>query len=148
MKVLVVGYGNTLRSDDGFGPAVVRELQGRVDAAQVRVLEQQLLTLDLIDAVANCRLLVLVDAAATGNAGELGEREISAGNANTGALGHDLSPEQLLALSRELMGSQPRCLMLSTLPLSMELGETLSPEVAAVVPLAVERVLDLSLQSA
>jgi len=32
-KVLIVGIGNTLRSDDGFGPTLVNQLKSRINAA-------------------------------------------------------------------------------------------------------------------
>ena len=37
-QALVIGYGNTLRGDDAFGPHVAAQLQSVVDKEQVRVL--------------------------------------------------------------------------------------------------------------
>lgn len=31
-KVVIVGIGNIMRGDDGFGPALIEELSGRIDA--------------------------------------------------------------------------------------------------------------------
>ena len=42
--VLVIGYGNTLRGDDGFGPCVASLLAQRTQAADVEILTPQQLT--------------------------------------------------------------------------------------------------------
>ncbi|MBN2096851.1 MAG: hydrogenase maturation peptidase HycI [Candidatus Omnitrophica bacterium] len=36
-KVVIVGIGNTLRGDDGFGPALIGNLQGKVQAVCIDV---------------------------------------------------------------------------------------------------------------
>lgn len=140
---LVIGYGNTLRSDDGFGPYVVRALGERCEASSLRLIEQQLLTVDLCDELEQTAICVLVDAATTGDVGALQVRRIESSHAELGPMGHDLSPAQLLALTEQLTGQTPTCWLLTTRVLTTELGEELSPEVAAVIPAAVARVLAL-----
>jgi hypothetical protein len=105
------------------------------------VREQQLLTLELFEDATQCDLLVLNDVATVGTEGMLDEREVVPGSAGMGALGRDMSPEQFLALLRAFTGKAPRCVLLSTLALSLELGEGPTAPVEALVPVALERVL-------
>lgn len=135
-KVVVVGYGNTLRSDDGFGPAVAELLRSRLSEPRVRVLSRQLLTVDLVADLEQAEFCVLVDAATHGQLGALTLREIVPEPTEPATLGHELSPASLLGLTRQLCGRAPACVLVSTPAQSVELGETLSNEVAALVEIA------------
>jgi len=140
---LVIGYGNTLRCDDGFGPAVIAELTARGNVAGVQYLEKQLLTVDLVEELEQVSFCVFVDAATTGDIGALVEKWVEPNDEEITVLGHDLTPSALLALARKLSGKIPTCVLLSTRLLNAELGEILSPEVAALVPKTAARVLEL-----
>lgn len=39
MKVLILGVGNSLRGDDGFGPTVVKELKSEIIDPQIEILD-------------------------------------------------------------------------------------------------------------
>ncbi|MEM3872298.1 MAG: hydrogenase maturation protease [Nitrososphaeria archaeon] len=39
MKVLILGVGNLLRSDDGFGPTVVKELKDEITDPEIEILD-------------------------------------------------------------------------------------------------------------
>lgn len=141
---LVVGYGNTLREDDGFGPYVIRALAASTLSAKLCLLERQLLTVELCDELEQAEVCVFVDAATTGDLGAVSVRRVEASHAARGAIGHDLSPAQLLALTEQLTGKAPPCWLVTTRALSTELGEGLTDIVARVVPCAVECVLRLT----
>src|SRR5262245_41264787 len=63
--VLVIGYGNTLRGEDGIGPAVAEEVAAR-GLPGVRVIVAHQLTPELAADIADARLVVFVDAAVSG----------------------------------------------------------------------------------
>ena len=131
--VLVVGYGNILRQDDGFGPAVADRLRDCVNDQRIRILTRQLLSVDLAADLERVGLCVLIDAATTGPRGELAVREVLPEPVEVGTVGHELSAVALLGLTQQLLGRAPRCILLSTLPDSMEFGESLTATVAALV---------------
>ena len=150
--VLVVGYGNPLRSDDGVGPVVAERLAAdpRLLGADVRAEHQ--LTPELALDASRASLLVLVDAAEDLEAGEVAVRRIDHGGAAGPGLPeeagppltHHLDPGGLLALARQLFGSAPAEIVIIGIgPASLEVGETLSPEVEAAVPRVVEAVAAL-----
>ena len=74
--VLIVGYGNPLRSDDGIGWHAARLLatDPRLDGA--RVLARHQLAPELAADVSRASLVVLVDAAAKGDPGSVAVRRI------------------------------------------------------------------------
>jgi hydrogenase maturation protease len=150
--VLVVGYGNPLRSDDGVGPAVAERLatDPRLRGADVRA-EHQLTPELALDASA-ASLLVLIDAAEDVAAGEVAVRRLGPdGAAGVGLveeagppLTHHLDPGALLGLARQLFGAAPEeVIMIGIGPASLEVGETLSPQVQVAVARAVELVAGL-----
>ncbi len=150
--VLVVGYGNPLRSDDGVGPAVAERLatDPRLRGADVRA-EHQLTPELALDASA-ASLLVLVDAAEDVAAGESAVRRLGPGGAAGGGpveeagppLTHHLDPAALLGLARQLFGAAPaEVVIIGIGPASLEVGETLSSVVETAVSRAVELIADL-----
>jgi len=142
-RVLVIGYGNTLRRDDGFGPIVAARLRERVQHPQVKILTRQLLSVELVTDLEQADLCVLVDAATTGATGQLDVREVEAQAIEVGSIGHDLSAASLLGLTQQLMGRSPKCILHSTLPASMDLGEELTQHVAALVGPTVDTIARL-----
>ena len=75
--VLVIGFGNELRADDGVGPAIAERLGSDPRAAGARVLAVRQLTPDLALDVASCSLVVLVDATVELEPGGIAIRELS-----------------------------------------------------------------------
>jgi hydrogenase maturation protease len=141
--VLVVGYGNGLRSDDGVGPAVAARLAGdpRLAGADVRVMHQ--LTPELALDASRVSLLVLVDASADAPAGEVAvtrlDPEAVPGEAGE-AMSHHVDPAGIVGLARELWGVAPPVVLVSVGIASLEAGERLTPAVEAAVPRAVDAV--------
>lgn len=152
--VLVIGYGNPLRSDDGAGPVVAERLAAdpRLLGAEIRA-EHQLTPEVAIDA-SRVALLVLVDADERVPAGEVVVRELAAASGASGTraptgrdgrggppLTHHVDPSSLLALAAELWGAAPRTVVVGIGPQSLDLGDELTPVVAAAVPRAVDAVV-------
>src|SRR5688500_920322 len=68
---LVIGYGNPLRGDDGFGWQIAQQLAGLLIDESVTVLAVQQLTPELAEAVGRASLVMFVDAHAGGRPGQL-----------------------------------------------------------------------------
>jgi hydrogenase maturation protease len=135
---LVLGYGNTLRGDDGVGPAVARAVADwRLPG--VRALAVHQLTPELAAEVADAAQALFVDAAVGGGV-ELQPLEPSA--PRTG-LGHVSDPQGLLALAQALHGRSPRAWLLTVPAPCVEFGETLSDEARRGVRTALERLRGL-----
>lgn len=145
VDILLIGYGNTLRSDDGVGPGVARALAGD---DRTTVIEAVQLLPEHIEMAARADRVVLVDAAADLEAGVLRSEQLVAGSANGPLLGvHDLNPNGLVRAVAELYGAHPEVWLVSVGAASFELGEAFSPVVEAALPeivAVVERLLERS----
>jgi hydrogenase maturation protease len=121
--VLVIGYGNTLRGDDGIGPAVAGAVAG-LGLPGVRVLVARQLTPELAADIADARLVVFVDAAA-------GPEPVTAVRLGAAAGGpvmtHAADPRDLLALARAAYGRSPEAWLVTAAGADFGFRDGLSP---------------------
>jgi hydrogenase maturation protease len=139
-ELLVIGYGNELRGDDGVGPRVARAVAGW-QRPGVRALAVHQLTPELADELATVGRVVFVDAAADAD-GVVCWRHVHPAGAPA-RLGHAGDPGWLLGLADALTGRSPRA-WLATIP-ARELGycETLSPAAMRGATAVLRRIADL-----
>ena len=122
-KVLVIGYGNTLRRDDGVGPFVTDHLE---PSPGLHVITSHQLTPELAEPVSQADLVVFVDARADLAAGEIVMEPLPPRGST---LIHRLDPGTLLQWSLKLYGRVPEAILIGIGAASFDLGEGLSPEV-------------------
>ena len=151
-RVLVVGVGNVLRADDGFGVAVARRLAGRDLPAGVTVAETGIGGIHLVhELMAGYEALIVVDAVDRGRPpGSV--LVIEADVIDVGDLPldtrHDLLadmhlaiPERALMVARAVGVLPERTIIVGCQPQETEtLGVGLSAEIAAAVDVAVGEV--------
>ena len=118
LKILLLGYGNEYRGDDGIGPVILQRV-----AAEVEKIPLQELTLDLAETLAQYELVVFIDAAVSGD--PVAWRELKAAHLPS-PLSHHLPPETLLFYAETLYQRTPRAFLLSVRGYSFEFGERLS----------------------
>jgi len=136
-RVLVVGYGNALRSDDGVGWHAARLLAGDPRLADVVVMAEHQLAPELALDLSTASLVILVDASTETPAGTVTVRPLAAaggGSAGGGTSSHHVDPGLLLALALQLYGSAPEAIVVSVGVAEMGHGEALTPRVAAALP--------------
>lgn len=114
--ILVIGYGNPLRRDDGAGPELARRLADRWEArgAAVRLIEEhQLLpelAADLVEP--GVEMVLFVDTDAEADTPQVRRVRPKPG---TPASTHHLTPQRLLSMAR-IMGPVPPRAWLATIP--------------------------------
>ena len=135
-KTLIIGYGNSLRGDDGIGPAVARALASEAPAA----IDCHQLTPELAECLAEVELAVFVDAAVNTKPGIVVVHELQGASARSSALVHSTDPKALLDLTMKLYGRSPRAFLVTIGVSSMALGEVLSEAAAEAFPKAVAAV--------
>lgn len=143
MALLVIGYGNPLRRDDGFGGVVARQVAaGRAGRRTVALACHQL-TPELAEPIGGADLVVFVDACQGPCPGRVSWQPVEP--APPGApFSHALDPAALLAWARDLFGGCPGGLLVSVDAADLGYGEGLSPAVEAAVPEVVERICRLA----
>lgn len=123
-RLLVIGYGNTLRRDDGVGPRVagaVKEMQ----LPGVQVLAPQQLVPELAAHIARARAVIFVDAIAE-KTERVELRELAVGP-DCPDFTHAGDPSALLALVKHIYGNNPPGWILAIPGEDFAFGETLSP---------------------
>ncbi len=153
-SVLVIGYGNTLRRDDGAGVRAAELMAADPRFTGVEVLTAYQLTPELSLDIGTASLVVFVDADVRGLPGAIDVRELSPGGgvradvsrppglerADQGASSHHVGADEVLALARELTGASPRAVAVGIGVADLELGEGLSAPVEAALPRVVDAV--------
>jgi hydrogenase maturation protease len=141
--VLVVGYGNSLRSDDGVGwhAAGLLAIDPRLAAA--RVLARHQLVPELAVDVSRASLVVLVDAAADGDPGSLSVRRVRPRPPTSATWSHHFAPETLAGLAEVLYGFAPSIVLVSVAAGSLAEGDRLSIALERALPEVVEVVADV-----
>lgn len=156
LPVLVLGYGNTLRRDDGVGVLVADAVAADVRLAhavgegRVIVATAYQLTPEVALDFAAASLVVLIDADMAGLPGAIAVHELDAGGGESeaadvravpGSSSHHVGAAELLALARELAGTAPPAVSIGIGVADLELGDGISGAVERAVPHAVDAVV-------
>lgn len=159
-RVLVIGFGNIYRRDDGVGWAVVNALRRRLAQPELAAGEDGIDALDestaAVDSIALHQLLpelaelfaryarvIFVDAHVEHLPTPILEERLEA-CFRPAAVSHILHPCTLLALAEQMHGKAPEGLLLSVRGHDFDFGEGLSPATQALVPATVARILELA----
>ena len=134
---LVIGYGNTLRGDDGVGPRVAEAI-GKLNLPGVHALVCQQLSPEYADPVSRAHTVVFVDAAVDAPR-EVQLRKLEPGESSQ-LMAHAADPRTLLALARDVFGHAPQAWWLTIPAVKLDFSETLTPEAQRGFAEAVERI--------
>ncbi|MDD5140083.1 MAG: hydrogenase maturation protease [Verrucomicrobiales bacterium] len=124
-EILVIGYGNTLRGDDGVGPRVA-EAVGNLRLPGVRTLVCQQLSPEHAAPISLARTVIFVDAAVDAPK-EVQFRRL-APNDTSQLMAHAADPRTMLALSRDVFGQVPQAWWLTIPAVDLSFREDFSPE--------------------
>jgi hydrogenase maturation protease len=144
---LVIGYGNPLRADDGFGWVVAQRLRERLNGddpfGDVVVLAEHQLTPELAEPVSRTRLVIFVDAREGDQPGRVDCRGVASTGDGTLVFSHDVGPSSLVRMARLLYGACPTALVVSIVGADFGYGTALSPVAQAAIPGVIRRIRGL-----
>ena len=133
MAVLIIGYGNLLRSDDGVGQRIAEAIatwkQTGVrspDLSGVESLAVHQLTPDLAEPLSSVERAIFVDACYITLTDRVSIQPLAPTTALS-PLGHSCTPESLLALALALYGKAPQAWLVQVPGENFDLGDRLSP---------------------
>lgn len=142
--VLVIGFGNDLRSDDGAGRAVAEMVSDLgLPGVEVRAMSQ--LTPELALDIAGRRLVVFVDADV--DATEVKVRTVTAGPPGLGTMTHHGDPATILSLTSKVGPLPDDAVVISIPATNLEMGFQLSHGTERAVGEAVDLIADMAQSS-
>jgi len=141
-EILVIGYGNPLRGDDGVGPVIAEELARRIcdPDSKVQVVACHQLNPELAEPIAQTRAVIFIDASFDLKPGEVRVTAVSPDRFSPSAFAHSMKPAALLATASELYGQAPPAKSVGIGASSFETGMNLTPQVRKAVSIAVAAV--------
>jgi hydrogenase maturation protease len=146
-RVVVLGIGNVLNSDDGLGPFVARTLQAGWDLdGDAEILDAGTPGMDIISLLHGADAAIFVDAVrdqgGPGDVKRYDRAEIVKGGTKTSMSPHEPGLREAL-LAMEFRGGGPSEVILwGAIPESIELGTVLTATMRRSVPAIVEGVLE------
>jgi len=141
LQLLVIGYGNTLRRDDGVGPTVAEAIEA-LALPGVSALSPALLAPELAEVVSRAATVVFVDAAVDAPR-EVQMRKLTPADTSQ-LMAHAASPATLLAMARDVFGHAPQGWLLTIPVEEMGIGEALSPFAQQGVRVSIELISKLA----
>ncbi len=138
LEVLIIGYGNTLRSDDALGVHAAHALQDFYrDDAKVRALAASQLTWEFAEDVSQARFVIFLDAALGEAPGIITTTAVEPQPPAT-RITHHCAPCHLLHAAGQLYGDAPQAVTATMAAASFNLGSGLSVRVVENMPRLLE----------
>jgi hydrogenase maturation protease len=143
-RVLIIAYGNPLRSDDGVAWRAAEQLQNKFPLQEVEIQTLHQLSPELAESISRSGLTIFIDAASgPGHAGEVRVQQVESGSADSSRFCHLLSPAAVLAMAKQVYGRMPNAFCATVTGENFEHGEQLSPALQVALPRLIRRVEDL-----
>lgn len=123
--ILIIGYGNVLRGDDGVGIHVARELERQFhEDPEIEIVACQQLTPEMAEDISGSELVIFLDAAHGDEPGTVLCRQVHA-DALFGYT-HDVTAEALVSAAEQLYGEVPKAFSITLSGFSFDMGSRLS----------------------
>lgn len=139
-RILIIGYGNRTREDDGIGRLAADELVGVLNDPRVTVIACQELGPELERAISEADCVLFIGAAEYGCPGVVSLSRVHPSNAVAKFPFGRMGPSALLTACQSRYGNVPEAMGLTVSGEWFNSGKRLSPAVAEALPLVVERV--------
>ncbi len=141
-RVLIIGYGNPLRGDDGFGP-LAAELIAQRHLRDLEVVVSHQLGPELAAALSETDHAVFLDAEAADGTGALRAAAVELRDMSPTGISHQFSPGSLLALTRAVYGRAPAATLVTAAASAFDHGAEISAEVRAAAATAADVIATL-----
>jgi hydrogenase maturation protease len=139
-NILVIGYGNTLRNDDGIGRYVVEKLPSQPN---VKTLSVHQLTPELATDIAEATGVIFVDVTITEETTVITQPLTPSPSPSPSPLGHSSDPQSLLFLTQTLYNRLPLAWWVLIPGVDFAYGETFSEITQACLPVAIQSIENL-----
>jgi len=124
VKILIIGYGNPGRRDDGLGPALIEKLEAMDPIPDVTLDSDYQLMIEYSLDIAQHDMVIFVDAAVSGP--EPYEFKTLEPKSTCGISTHSISAESLLALTLDIMSKPVDARLLAIRGYEFDMAEGLT----------------------
>ncbi|BAZ33178.1 hypothetical protein NIES4074_56880 [Cylindrospermum sp. NIES-4074] len=139
--VMVIGYGDDLRSDDGIGQRVANAIESwRLSTVQSLAVHQ--LTPELAATLASADLAIFVDASTKAEAVDVQVRSLLPPVTHL-VNEHLADPRSLLALTQSLYGHCPAAWWVTIPGINFEFGDRISPTAEQGIAIALVKIIHI-----
>ncbi len=139
-RILIIGVGNPLRSDDGVGAYVIDTI-GQKHTPSVKAVATQQLHLEILEEAVSYEVVVFVDAASQKE--DLIFEKVEVSNSTPLVSSHHLSHETFLLLAKKLYHKNLNLILCSIRGENFDFGEKISPVVLNTAKRAIGLLNDL-----
>ncbi|RLF87318.1 hypothetical protein DRN58_00685 [Thermococci archaeon] len=146
-EIVIIGIGNILRSDDGLGFHIIKELQKYNLPPDVKLVERDVLDFQILSVMENARKVIFVDAIQNkGKPGKIYYLDLTQVNMESAKdlripNIHNLELEKFLLFCKIMGVSPPKILLIGCEPKNLEMGLELSKEVREAIPKIINLIL-------
>ena len=137
-RILVIGYGNPLRGDDGFGGLAAGYVEKR-KIPGVEVIVSHQLNPELAELLHNRNHAIFLDAVVGDEPGTLRATPVERCDLSSSGM-HHFEPGSLLALSQAIYGQAPPATLITATARSFNHGTEIGPEVRQAAVKAAEAI--------
>jgi hydrogenase maturation protease len=125
LEIIIIGYGNSLRSDDGVGQAVAKKIAD-LNLPNVKSIAMHQLTPELCEPLSRCDVAIFIDAHLVSEGKEVKVSSLEPVEKEP-VTSHIDNPAGLLKLAKELYGNYPKAYWITVPAENFEFGEVFSP---------------------
>jgi len=139
-RMLIIGYGNPLRADDGVGWQAAWRLGELLWDKPIEILALHQLTPELAEPISRADLIIFIDASLQGQPGSWKCERLAFNSTLANALAHHFTPRSLLGYAQAIFDVSPLALVVSVTGESFAYCEQLTPRVEAALPQVIKHV--------
>jgi len=145
MRIVVIGIGNPLMGDDGFGVEVVEKLKGKVPNF-VELYKYEVLNFQVLNVIENSDVAIIIDVIkSNGNPGDIYVVDFKELNRRYGRITslHDLDIVKIIEVGRFVYNLPEKIVIVGVEPERIEFGIGLSEPVRKVIPKVIDLIINL-----
>ena len=146
-KFLIIGYGNTLRSDDGLGPYIVKKLRNKLYnfRKNIKIMSLPQLDVTLASQISKTDIVLFVDAN-SGTTDELVSIERikpQTSPVRLNYISHKIDIPTLLRASLDWFGIEPVCYIVMPKGFNFAIGDSISEKALKSAEVAQDKIIDM-----
>ena len=139
--ILLIGYGNTLRSDDGVGHFIADKLADKLQD-KIDIIKATQVTVEMVEDIKDRKFVIFVDAHVSDKEDWLRMEEVLP-DFKFGMTAHIFTPGALLALCEEIYNKYPKAYLFSIKGINYDFGDELSEQTKRSAEIAIKQITEL-----